>query len=45
MSEAGYLEQVLADGAARAATVAEKTLKEVKERVGFLLPARRWPVG
>jgi tryptophanyl-tRNA synthetase len=44
VDEAGYLEQVLAAGAERAATVAEKTLKDVKDRVGFLAPARRWPV-
>ena len=44
MNEEGYLEQVLADGAERAATVAEETLKLVKERVGFLAPAHRWPV-
>ncbi|MBZ0301329.1 MAG: tryptophan--tRNA ligase [Anaerolineae bacterium] len=44
LDEEGYLEQVLADGAERAATLAEKTLKEVKDRVGFLAPAHRWPV-
>jgi tryptophanyl-tRNA synthetase len=44
MSDTGYLEEVLAQGAEQAATVAEKTLKDVKDRVGFLAPARRWPV-
>ena len=44
MAETGYLEQVLADGAEQAATLAEKTLKQVKENTGFLAPARRWPV-
>ncbi|MAS36620.1 MAG: tryptophan--tRNA ligase [Anaerolineaceae bacterium] len=44
MDEEGYLEQVLATGAERAATLAEKTLKDVKDRVGFLAPAHRWPV-
>ncbi len=44
VQEEGYLEQVLAQGAERAATLAEKTLKDVKDRVGFLAPARRWPV-
>lgn len=44
VEEEGYLEQVLANGAERAATLAEKTLKQVKDRVGFLAPARRWPV-
>ena len=42
--EEGYLEQVLADGAERAATVAEKTLKQAKEVAGFLAPAHRWPI-
>ncbi len=44
VDEQGYLEAVLATGAERAATLAEKTLKDVKDRVGFLAPARRWPV-
>ncbi len=33
--ETGYLDDVIKQGAERAAGVAEKTLKEVKERVGF----------
>jgi tryptophanyl-tRNA synthetase len=37
MDEPGYLDRVLADGAERAGAVAEKTLKTVKERMGFLL--------
>jgi tryptophanyl-tRNA synthetase len=45
MNEPGYLEQVLVDGAERAATLAEQTLKTAKERVGFLAPGRRWPIG
>src|SRR5690606_41491597 len=44
VQEEGYLEKVLGTGAERAATVAEKTLKDVKDKVGFLAPARRWPV-
>ena len=43
MAEPDYIEQVLADGAERAATVAEVTLKQAKENAGFLMPARRWP--
>ncbi|MBN1963905.1 MAG: tryptophan--tRNA ligase [Anaerolineae bacterium] len=34
--ESGYLDDVLARGAERAAAFAEKTLRTVKERVGFL---------
>ena len=44
MAEPDYVEQVLADGAVRAATVAEATLKVAKENAGFMMPARRWPV-
>ena len=44
MAEPDYVEQVLADGAERAATVAEATLKVAKEHAGFLMPAHRWPV-
>lgn len=39
MNEPGYLDTVLANGAERAAAVANETLKQVKERTGFLLPA------
>jgi tryptophanyl-tRNA synthetase len=39
VGESGYLDGVLAQGAERASEMAEKTLAEVKERVGFL--ARR----
>jgi tryptophanyl-tRNA synthetase len=34
--EQGYLDDVLRQGAERAAAIAEKTLKQVQERVGFL---------
>jgi tryptophanyl-tRNA synthetase len=34
--EGGYIDDVLAEGAARAASVANRTLSLVKERVGFL---------
>lgn len=34
--ENGYLDQILAEGAARASSVADKTLADVYERVGFL---------
>ncbi len=44
MDDTGYLEDVLARGAEQAAMVAEQTLKEVKDKVGFLAPAHRWPV-
>ncbi len=44
MAEPDYVENVLADGAERAATVAEQTLKVAKEHAGFLAPAHRWPV-
>ena len=43
VAEKGWLEQVLADGAERASAVSECTLKSVKEHMGFLAPARRWP--
>jgi tryptophanyl-tRNA synthetase len=43
-AEPAYIEKVLADGAERAGTMAEQTLKKVKEVSGFLTPARRWPV-
>jgi tryptophanyl-tRNA synthetase len=36
--EQGYLDDVLKQGADRAAAIAEKTLKQVKECVGFLSP-------
>lgn len=38
MEEGGFLDQVLAAGAERAASVANKTLAAAKERVGFLSP-------
>lgn len=38
MNEADYLDQVLAEGAARACAVADRTLALVKERMGFLPP-------
>ncbi|GGD23927.1 tryptophan--tRNA ligase [Nocardioides daphniae] len=34
-----HLDQILADGAARANEVAERTLRDVYERVGFAIPA------
>ena len=34
----GYLDDILARGAARAAEVANATLRQVKEAVGFLRP-------
>ena len=37
-SEPGYLDDILARGAARAAEVADATLRQVKEAVGFLRP-------
>jgi tryptophanyl-tRNA synthetase len=39
-SEGGYIDQVLAEGAERASSIADATLASVKERVGFL-KARR----
>ena len=36
VAEKGWLEQVLADGAERASAVSERTLKSVKEHMGFL---------
>lgn len=41
ISEPGYLDQILANGAERAGAVAEKTLETVKERMGFVLPGRK----
>lgn len=38
--DGGYLDDILARGAARAAEVAEKTLNDVRDKIG-LLPARR----
>jgi len=43
VAEQGWLEQVLAEGAERASARSERTLQTVKERMGFLRPARRWP--
>ncbi len=40
LSDPAELDRLLADGAARAAAVAEQTLANVYERVGFLKPAR-----
>lgn len=39
--EGGYVDQVLAEGAERAATIANATLDTVRERVGFLKPRGR----
>jgi tryptophanyl-tRNA synthetase len=36
MDEPGYLDAILAQGAARARSIAEKTLMDVKDHVGFL---------
>ena len=38
LEERSHLDQILAEGAARANDVAEKTLRDVYERVGFALP-------
>jgi tryptophanyl-tRNA synthetase len=38
MNEPGYLDGMLADGAARARAVADKTLADVKQKIGFLPP-------
>ncbi|MEP7289919.1 MAG: tryptophan--tRNA ligase [Chloroflexota bacterium] len=35
-SDSGYIEQILADGAERAAQIANPTLNAVKERIGFV---------
>ncbi len=35
----GYVDQVMADGAARAETIARETLREVREKMGMLLPS------
>jgi tryptophanyl-tRNA synthetase len=37
-SDPGYLDRVLADGAARAATVADATLRTAKDLVGLIPP-------
>ncbi len=39
-SDAGYIDQLLARGAERAAEIANATLKTVRERMGFLEPLR-----
>ncbi len=38
MDDPGYVEGVLADGAARARALAEPLIAEVKDTVGFLKP-------
>lgn len=38
MGESGYIDQILAKGAERAASVANPTLQTVKDRIGFLRP-------
>jgi tryptophanyl-tRNA synthetase len=40
LDDRGYLDRVLADGAAKARAVATRTLADVYERVGFV-PATR----
>jgi tryptophanyl-tRNA synthetase len=40
LSDPAELDRLLAAGAARAAAVAEQTLENVYERVGFLKPSR-----
>jgi tryptophanyl-tRNA synthetase len=37
MNEAGYLDRVLAEGAAKARSIADVTLRMVKERMGFVV--------
>ncbi len=41
MADPGYLEVVLAEGAARARQVADRTMADVRDRVGLLAPARQ----
>jgi tryptophanyl-tRNA synthetase len=38
MSDSSYIDGVLAEGAAKARAVADVTLQQVKDRMGFLLP-------
>jgi tryptophanyl-tRNA synthetase len=38
MNESGYIDEVLANGAAKAREVADHTLRLAKERMGFVLP-------
>jgi tryptophanyl-tRNA synthetase len=40
MTNPAYLDDILAEGAAEARQVADATLEEVKQRVGFVLPGR-----
>ena len=40
LSDPAELDRLLADGAARAAAVAEQTLASVYDRIGFLKPGR-----
>ena len=37
VSDPGYLEGILGEGAERASAVAEETVKDVKDAMGFLL--------
>jgi tryptophanyl-tRNA synthetase len=39
LNEAGYLDGILALGAQKASAVAEKTLQDVKDKIGFLRPS------
>ncbi|NJL94402.1 MAG: tryptophan--tRNA ligase [Anaerolineae bacterium] len=39
MAEGGYIDRVLAEGAAKAQVIATQTVADVKGRMGFLLPA------
>jgi hypothetical protein len=41
MGEGGYLDEILAKGAARAAEVANTTLSEVRDVMGFLPPYQK----
>jgi tryptophanyl-tRNA synthetase len=39
-SRPGQVEEILADGADKARRIAVETMREVRERMGFLAPAR-----
>ena len=41
IADPGHLDEVLARGSAQAAAVAEKTMADVRERIGLLAPARQ----
>ena len=41
LADPGHLDVVLAQGAARAGQVADRTMADVRDRVGLLAPARQ----